>query len=999
MSRKKSVHRRNQAIAQTLESRVLFDLTPITFAPSVSFVAGTSPVAMVTADFTGDGDLDLAVADKATDKVNIFLGNGNGTFSVGQVLSLSAPPTAIITGDFTDNGQTDIAVATTATANDSNTAVDVFVNNGNANFSLGKITTVETNATPGEPVALAAGDFNNTSNMGLAVTGYSSQSVYILNGNGNGTFAAPIPYTSDQYPTAIAEADFDDDGYPDLAVTSTSVNTVAGQTNNGSATNQVSLILDDSRGDFSGGPNIAITTNGTPDGVTAANLTTASTPGLLVACTDGTVDVITNTGGSFAVSAVATVAGGTGSVAAGDFNLDGNTDFVSANGGGLNSSNSVTVVPGLGDGALSSSSTLGTGAGPVAVVVGDFNNDGKPDIATADSLDGTVSILLNTTALTQIGTSVSLQSSDTSVPAGTTVTFTATVKGASVSPLAGESVPTGTVDFYNGSTLLDATTLPAGSDQAQFSTSSLIVGTQQIHATYAGDTAYLGSSSPHINQVILPTATEGPDLVGTLISSTLPATVAPGETGSVKIQVTNQGNTPAVGSITNTVYLSLDESVEPGDPQLTVRGALARANLRLAPNKSITLTGIVTIPQDAPLATYQLLVALNSTGSLPESVTTNNTVFSPAMYAVADVFGTVAGRSGVVLNVDDENGTPATFRLTGPGGGAVNIGDDGVQVLLRGTSAASSLLVTSPRDAASFDATDLSAEGAIGNIRAGTMSVSGDISLSGGAASIMLASAGNSGAPANITLGAGSATAISITSVPGANLNAAGGIKSIAVGSWGDGTITAGWIGTLRSTQQFTAGLSLSGAGAPGGTALSSATIGGTASGGWTVSGNIGRITAASTAPTADGWSLNDNGALKSLSLDSTFYGNVFATSIGSVQIRGDLFGGDIAADSSLGSIVVDGNLADAKVLAATTAAGTLGTLRVTGSATDSLVAAGAGNGTESSIVLSNAGAIKSITVLGSVDTASKFLAAVLPKRAVLGGVAVTPATDPHFQV
>jgi hypothetical protein len=46
---------------------------------------------------------------------------------------------------------------------------------------------------------------------------------------------------------------------------------------------------------------------------------------------------------------------------------------------------------------------------------------------------------------------------------------------------------------------------------------------------------------------------------------------------------------------------------------------------------------------------------------------------------------------------------------------------------------------------------------------------------------------------------------------------------------------------------------------------------------------------------------------------------------------------------------------------------------------------------------LATGGTIGSVTLAGPVDSASRFLAATEPKRAVVGGVAIDPATDPRF--
>jgi hypothetical protein len=78
-------------------------------------------------------------------------------------------------------------------------------------------------------------------------------------------------------------------------------------------------------------------------------------------------------------------------IAVGDFNGDGKLDVATANGGGA--PGSVSVLLGNGDGTLESHIDYAQGASPVSLAVGDFNGDGKLDIAYLD-FGGEVSILL-----------------------------------------------------------------------------------------------------------------------------------------------------------------------------------------------------------------------------------------------------------------------------------------------------------------------------------------------------------------------------------------------------------------------------------------------------------------------------------------------------------------------------------------------------------------------------------------------------------------------------
>ena len=68
------------------------------------------------------------------------------------------------------------------------------------------------------------------------------------------------------------------------------------------------------------------------------------------------------------------------SVAIGDFNGDGKQDLAVANAG----SNTVSIRLGDGLGGFSGSTNVSVGSGPYSVAIGDFNGDGKQDLAVAN---------------------------------------------------------------------------------------------------------------------------------------------------------------------------------------------------------------------------------------------------------------------------------------------------------------------------------------------------------------------------------------------------------------------------------------------------------------------------------------------------------------------------------------------------------------------------------------------------------------------------------------
>jgi hypothetical protein len=104
---------------------------------------------------------------------------------------------------------------------------------------------------------------------------------------------------------------------------------------------------------------------------------------------------------------------------------------------------------------------------------------------------GSTSASLTQTVLATTSTTTTLTSSPNPSKSGRPVTFIATV-----SP----STATGTVLFFDGSTLLGTSPLVGG--QASFSTSSLSAGKHSITAAYSGNTNFNGSTSVVLTQSV-----------------------------------------------------------------------------------------------------------------------------------------------------------------------------------------------------------------------------------------------------------------------------------------------------------------------------------------------------------------------------------------------------------------------------------------------------------------------------------------------------------------
>src|SRR5262249_58706206 len=82
----------------------LKDRNLLSFSPAVSYPAGTNPLAVVAADFNGDGRLDLAVANYLDDSVSVLLGNADGTFQPARTSATSRNPPSPAGGGFHRGG-------------------------------------------------------------------------------------------------------------------------------------------------------------------------------------------------------------------------------------------------------------------------------------------------------------------------------------------------------------------------------------------------------------------------------------------------------------------------------------------------------------------------------------------------------------------------------------------------------------------------------------------------------------------------------------------------------------------------------------------------------------------------------------------------------------------------------------------------------------------------------------------------------------------------------
>jgi Bacterial Ig-like domain (group 3)/FG-GAP-like repeat len=589
-------------------------------------------------DFNSDGLLDFVVTDNSQQNVTFFLGKGDGTFTKDPtVLSTNAVTRGVVVADFNQDGKDDIAYALATTVPGSK-LFDLYVALGNGDGTFQQQTT---------PVATQVGEFlttgdTNADNMAdvIAATitepggGLVGNSLFVLLGNGNGTFQAPVAYLSD-IPSDPHLADVNGDGIPDIiAGGSTGALVYQG---NGDGTFQpyqeptiggFALTYAVNAGDYNNdgnadligtdadSPRAAVSLSQVQQTSTASALTSVAVFPLgsgvhnVDASYSGDGIYFSSVSNSVPLTAAPVNTSLALSVSPTAANLSGLPVTLTAilspytvgppntttNGDLVNFFNGTTP---LGSGTLSNgvatltTTTLISGSDSLTAV---FPGDANYNSSTSNILPYTITDILLSSSLNP---STYLQ----------TVVFTATLG----------SGKTGTVGFFDGATLIGTTNVTGPT--VTFTTSSLSVGSHNITAQYNA------SVSPVLVQVVnkaTPTVTvttSGPSTFGG--SVTITATVPSGVTGTITF--TSGGLSLGSGTIVNgTVSVTTTALTPPSDiitatysgdtNYNTATGTVTQTVGKANPTSTLTSSLNPSLPGSSVIFTDTL--SSNATGSV-----------------------------------------------------------------------------------------------------------------------------------------------------------------------------------------------------------------------------------------------------------------------------------------------------------------------------------------------------------------------------------------------
>jgi hypothetical protein len=349
----------------------------LAFAAQQTYAVGNGAIALVAADLSGNGRVDLVTANYNDDTISVLLSKGDGTFSAAQTYTVGSLPWGLAVADFNGDGHPDIAVS-----NFGGDSVSVLLNKGDGTFSA-----AQTYAVGAHPEGIATADLTGDGHADLVVVNHGDEitdgTVSVLMNNGDGSFAAQETYSVGVGPAFVAIGDLNGDGYPDVAVSNF-------------VDNSVSVLLNNGDGGFAA-QKVYPVGNG-PACVAIADLNGDGHPDLAIAEHGAdTAGVLLNTGdGTFGTEHTYAAGDGPQGIAVADLNGDGHPDLVVAD----RSAPTLDVLVGTGDGAFAAPRTFAVGQSAWRVVAADLNGDGHLDLAVANAGDATLGVLLDEGGLT-----------------------------------------------------------------------------------------------------------------------------------------------------------------------------------------------------------------------------------------------------------------------------------------------------------------------------------------------------------------------------------------------------------------------------------------------------------------------------------------------------------------------------------------------------------------------------------------------------------------------
>lgn len=597
---------------------LLFLLPTVINAQSASFSRTDYPLLgnnHIVADFNNDGFPDIA--GSGTNAAAVMLGNGNGTFRAKVDFAAGAPAQDLASGDFNSDGKVDLVVS----LNDPQVSLSLLTGNGDGTFNA---PVTFANSSGFDSPAIVATDLDNDGRLDVvlahAISCFSppcvaARSITVFLGFGDGTFQIPFEIEVGTGMSRIGVGDFNRDGIKDLAIAGDS--------------SRVYLLLGVGNGSFLQQPTITLTAD--TFGVDATDIDVAdlnrdTIEDLVVALPlngSRTAILIGNGDGTFGQPQIITEPRQRSpqyQVIA-DFNRDGFLDLAIALGWGVEGL--MEILNGNGDGTfrppvlyLVPATNDSTGGGTLAT--GDFNRDGKPDIAlpVIGAVNALAGLINSTGSATVPPAYGSVTATPSTVVGGSPVQINVSLVAGSVAPSGGFSF---SIRSSNSSVLTVPSTvvMPAGSSSVSFNaTTRSVTSSQDITLRISNN--QLGTRRVTVR------VTPSSSTVITLSSLTLsPSSVTGGNSA--------QGTVTLSGAATAATAVSLTSSNTAATvpTSVTVPAGASSATFTIT-TTSVTSTTSATITGTLNGVTRSATLTIN-----PVSTSTDTVTISKAEYETA----------------------------------------------------------------------------------------------------------------------------------------------------------------------------------------------------------------------------------------------------------------------------------------------------------------------------------------------------------------------------